>query len=864
MTSVRRASAAFIGRARGWRYFWKVLPAVTAVACTPIADEQASSRNATQELVDSCEVIPPFSGNFEPELEWAWSGSPIMPTHNQVMMTPVVVEVNGDGIPDVVFNTFTSNGNYTTNGVLRAISGDDGHDLWAVTDPALRVRPGANIAAGDIDNDGLVEICTTGEGGNELICFENTGALKFRTPAPGASWGAPALADLTGDGQVEIIVSNMVFNSQGTRLWTGTSSAGYLPFAADIDQDGIQEVVSSNAVYYANGSLKCANTALGNMPAVGNFDADPRGEIVLVGGGWVSVMDDNCALLWSTAVPGGGGGPPNVADFDNDGQAEVGVAGRSAYVVFETDGSVKWMSQTRDFSSQVTGSSTFDFEGDGKAEVIYGDEVRLRIYDGATGAIRFEVQHASGTIHENPVIVDVDGDNNAEIVMPSNNYGFPGATGIRVYRDKRDGWVNTRRIWNQHAYSVTNVNDNGTIPRHPATNWLTPGLNTFRSNSQGTGSTSPFAAADLTVLEVTSSCDRTTEELTLSARVRNGGDAAASAGLKVAFFQGNPNGGGTLLGVATLPGVLPAQAEVTVTLTLHPAPGGLAEIFVVADDDGTGTGREQECREDNNTASAQVSLACTACIEIRLSDANLFLLEDYSGGHDVQGKVAAGGNISMTDFAVGVGLPGNQLSNTLVAGGNLSLSRGGVWGDAWYGGSYSADTTVIYPRGAVAQGTPIPFAARFSELRDVSSRLAGLPVNGTTSRESWGGVMLRGTDPDVNVFDVSTSAFNGAVLWSIEAPAGSFVVVNIRGGSAQFGGFGISFGGGIDQHGVLYNFVDATQLSAQGFGFWGTVLAPYAHVNFNNGSWDGGIYARSLTGNAEGHINPLNDRDICQ
>ena len=63
---------------------------------------------------------------------------------------------------------------------------------------------------------------------------------------------------------------------------------------------------------------------------------------------------------------------------------------------------------------------------------------------------------------------------------------------------------------------------------------------------------------------------------------------------------------------------------------------------------------------------------------------------------------------------------------------------------------------------------------------------------------------------------------------------------------------------------MLYNFVDTTSINAHGFGFWGTVLAPYADVNFSNGSWDGGIYAKSLTGNAEGHINPLNDRDLCQ
>ena len=116
----------------------------------------------------------------------------------------------------------------------------------------------------------------------------------------------------------------------------------------------------------------------------------------------------------------------------------------------------------------------------------------------------------------------------------------------------------------------------------------------------------------------------------------------------------------------------------------------------------------------------------------------------------------------------------------------------------------------------------------------------------------------------MNFFDVDASAFTGAVLLSIDAPAGSMAVLNIRGASATFTGFGIQFSGGIDQHGVLYNFVDATRIQAHGFGFWGTVLAPNARVDFNDGSWDGGLYALSLTGNAEGHINPLNEREICQ
>jgi choice-of-anchor A domain-containing protein len=272
----------------------------------------------------------------------------------------------------------------------------------------------------------------------------------------------------------------------------------------------------------------------------------------------------------------------------------------------------------------------------------------------------------------------------------------------------------------------------------------------------------------------------------------------------------------------------------------------------------------QDAAGNTSTAVRQLTVGpCVRCFSIHLSGATLFLLESYTGGHDVEGKVAAGGTISLTDFAVGVRLPGSDIANTLVAGGDLTLSRGGVWGDAWYGGSYGADPSVVYPHGTVAQGTPIDFAARFTELRSLSSRLGGLPAHGVTTLEPWGGIMLRGTDPSLNVFDVNASAFSGAALWSIDAPAGSLVVVNIRGASATFSGFGTFFSGGIDQHDVLYNFVDATQIDAQGFGFWGTVLAPQANVTFNNGSWDGGIYARSLTGNAAGHSNPLNDRELC-
>ncbi|WP_224371227.1 choice-of-anchor A family protein [Hyalangium versicolor] len=263
-------------------------------------------------------------------------------------------------------------------------------------------------------------------------------------------------------------------------------------------------------------------------------------------------------------------------------------------------------------------------------------------------------------------------------------------------------------------------------------------------------------------------------------------------------------------------------------------------------------------------AGCSFNVTVAGGLKIHLSDYNLFLREDYSQGHDVQGKVAAGGNITLTDFAVGSGLAANDTANTLVAGGSLNLSRGGVWGDAWYGGSYTPSPSVVFPRGTAAQGAPIDFAARFAELHHLSSQLASRQANGTTTRENWGGIMLRGASPDMNFFDVNANAFTGAALLSIDAPAGSLAVLNIRGASATFTGFGTSFSGGIGPRGVLYNFVDATSIHARGFGFQGTVLAPAARIDFSDGSWDGGIYALSLTGNAEGHINPLSEREICE
>ena len=126
----------------------------------------------------------------------------------------------------------------------------------------------------------------------------------------------------------------------------------------------------------------------------------------------VRQQDAAGAVLWTSALPGeGGGGPPTIADYDGDGAPEVGVAGRNVYAMFDGDGALVWQRPTQDLSSGITGSAVYDFEGDGLADVVYADETNLWVFSGPDGGVKLQFEaHNSNTLLEYPVIADVDND----------------------------------------------------------------------------------------------------------------------------------------------------------------------------------------------------------------------------------------------------------------------------------------------------------------------------------------------------------------------------------------------------------------------------------------------------------------------
>ena len=136
-----------------------------------------------------------------------------------------------------------------------------------------------------------------------------------------------------------------------------------------------------------------------------------------------------------------------------------------------------------DRSSNSTGSIAFDLDGDGQVEIVYRDEQYLRVFRGSDGVELAKILVGSSTWAEEPVVADVDNDGHADIVVSSDLFFQSTAdTGIMVFEDVANKWTRTRRIWNQHSYHVTNVNEDATIPTHESPHWLVPSLNSFRTN----------------------------------------------------------------------------------------------------------------------------------------------------------------------------------------------------------------------------------------------------------------------------------------------------------------------------------------------------------------------------------------------
>lgn len=624
-----------------------------------------------------CGVKPDTFTPIEAKLKY--SSGPEGPANHVSRI--VAGDINGDGNTDLVttYNNFNNVSGATINkiNIFGAPSAAVGTLALksSIDVPKASANDGIgyeDIATADIDGDGCAEIFViTKNLGNEstfrIVAYDCNQTPLWTSAVLPFQPGLIGLVDFDHDGLVELYTRTQIYDAHTGRLlgqyvvdasnWGKNSNA---PIAVDIIPTSPNlELVAGGRIYgvVINRATMIAtltplqqvpqyftrtNRLASNPTSVADFNQDGYLDVLTTGS--ETKYDDNTTIFfWDVHnnvvkkyadfigtgpdARGGryGSGRISIADIDGDGSPNaVYVSGVYMYALKEGPTSLEllWRVAVAEGTSGFTGVTTFDLDGDGRAEVIHRDENYFSIYTTALDGVvtrSTPIRCSSRTQNEYPIVVDLDGDGSAEICVTCSTSEAEAGKDIpqydvgevRVYESANKPWLSARKVWNQHGYFVVNVNDNMTIPRvqqlhhlafaqnAPCKPGLNRPLNTFMSQTTyldvfGCPSFPtpnlafvPFSEAKLIDYIPVTCLD---ESLQVTFKYANPGTATIDGTVQISFYQGDPTPDpsfATHLGTKAfeLSDMHPGD---TITTTAYVKnPGGIFDLYLVVNDDGT-------------------------------------------------------------------------------------------------------------------------------------------------------------------------------------------------------------------------------------------------------------------------------------
>ena len=457
----------------------------------------------------------------------------------------------------------------------------------------------------DLNHDGIPEIAIGGKlydsrNGN-LICALGVSPSSPEPPFVTDNRSmAVQIADVFGDGELKYVMGNYIYDvntddanniisltlnkkiSLPTTNWNSDSdytaaTAGHpysleggTPIFVDLDNDGKLEMI----VLYTNNSLLEESRRYSDYSS----PTDSKNYAVL----YVADPETGNVLASKYFLGACNTSYPTVSDVDGDGIPEISFIKSVSYSPVDDNGGgnlimcyryvpgnkllqKSWQLEHKDPSGR-TGMTTFDFNLDNEIDIAYRDEIKMRIIDGkviptlpATLSDRnkstFEAY--SGTSQEYPVIADIDGDGQAEIIIVSALDTISG--GITSTEDAFIGrlciyksgnpttspWAPTRRVWNQYAYNPTQVNEDLSIPKYPMnparqfSNGKRPYNNYWQQQTILNKWGDPYWPAAEVVWEEEPSARLAGDSLIVTGCIRNIGQAAIKEPIYVSFYKNN-------------------------------------------------------------------------------------------------------------------------------------------------------------------------------------------------------------------------------------------------------------------------------------------------------------------------------------
>ncbi|MDR1746413.1 MAG: DUF11 domain-containing protein, partial [Tannerella sp.] len=547
----------------------------------------------------------------------------------------------------------------------------------------------ARVPLHNISNDTIPLIITVGYDDGLIYAYNAlTGAQVWSSTASSPLTGYNATAsvgyslqfvDFNGDGYVEILAANKIFDAATGALVLEMSSANtafsyhagtayqkYEPIAADFTGDGIPEYAAGNEVYSVN--INTHNSTSGNSynliasvsaPTIGGFtvsdgptavadiNRDGRLDVFVKQAADQSnirfyawdVQTESIIATGQTTTTGFDHSTPFIGNVDNDPELEVLFVTTNKINGFRYDGSSlfdKVYEMTIIDGSGATGITLFDFNQDGVSELVYRDEDTLRIMNAVPATLPligtfhtlYSTPGGSGTCYEYPIVLDVDGDNGAEVVSVSGA-GKSTTGSLRIYESGSDqNWAPARPVWNQYAYNVVNVNSDLTIPRR----YFSPA--SFFEGSDGVTGTNDDIQPFNSFLQQATALNLHGEPLWLLPDVEpvilgnaygyyadgdslvvhvsltNRGDAALVAPFYLAAYRNTVTVGNNIA-VDSVQTTLNAGDTLTATLTLRNLSAYLPfdSVIIRINDRGQATYVQEECDSSSNSLTFNLIIA---------------------------------------------------------------------------------------------------------------------------------------------------------------------------------------------------------------------------------------------------------------
>jgi hypothetical protein len=405
-----------------------------------------------------------------------------------VTSAPAVGDITGDGVPEVVITSGgLSNAGKNTGGIW-AFS-RSGQLLWrkVTMTTSSTGLPGGVFASPvlvDLNGDGVLDVLTASYDQN-IYAIKGNGASVFPGALPAkagdrndaliwlgdGSWATPAVGDVDGDGVVDIVVTSAtnidarfagIYGDSWDDQAVANACSKVPQVLAEIDRSH-KRACGLVAVFSNDGKLKpgwpkfIAGHTYDASPALVDFDGDGKQEIV-TGNGYDPTYVDLSQPFYITIWNGDGSvrhrvslsdptfiAAPALGDIDGDGKIDI-VVGTDPEVnrgdarkIFAFNDQLQLkpgfpvaVVDAQFEAPNAPGAlSLADVSGDGKADIIFSAGWDVRAINGSGQYLNAALAlHGTSNHTGAPALGDIDGDGKLELVYGS---GLNNSSG-RLYR----------------------------------------------------------------------------------------------------------------------------------------------------------------------------------------------------------------------------------------------------------------------------------------------------------------------------------------------------------------------------------------------------------------------------------------------